>query len=128
MAPRARTTAKAAELPPVGLAGKVAETLGNLTLRPEDAALAALAVEYAQTIDRAHIIAARAAKIPFDPDSAEEVKRLAQRVSAQATMGDLGPKLLAVLDALGATPKARAQSPKPAGKSGPSALDALRSA
>lgn len=126
MPPRKRAAAVTES--PAGLAVKVAETLEKLTLRPEDAALAELAQEYARTIDRAHIIAARAAKIPFDPDSAEEVKRLAQRVSAQATMGDLGPKLLAALDALGATPKARSQSPKPVGKSGPSALDALRGA
>lgn len=85
----------------------VAETLEKLELQPEDAGLRTLALHYARVIDRAEAIAAQARKIPFDPDSADEVKRLAARVSAQVTASDIGPKLLAVLDALGATPKAR---------------------
>lgn len=109
-----------------GLAAKVQETLDTLELRPEDTALAALALEYGRTIDRAAIIAAQAAKIPFDPDSAEEVARLRAKVSAHSTMSDVGPKLLAALDALGATPKARAQSPKAQGKARGSALQAMR--
>jgi hypothetical protein len=94
----------------------VAATLAELALDPADQAVSRLALHLARTIDRAEAIAAQARKIPFEPDSADEVKRLAARVSAQATASDLGPKLLAALDALGATPKARAQSGgKPAG-------------
>lgn len=110
-----------------GLAEKVQATLDKLELRPEDAALAALALEYGRTIDRAAIIAAQASKIAFDPDSAEEVARLRAKVSAHATMSDVGPKLLAALDALGATPKARAQSPKAPNKRAGSSLQAMRS-
>jgi hypothetical protein len=105
----------------------VEETLGTLQLAPEDAAVARLALSYARTIDQAAAIAALAAKLPFDPDTAEAVEQLRKRVSAQATMGDLGPKLLAALDALGATPKARASAGKtpPAGAA-VSKLAALR--
>lgn len=91
----------------------VEETLANVEIRPEDAGLARLALQYARTIDQAAAIAAQAAKIPFDPDTEEELKKLRNRVSAQVTMSDLGPKLLAALDALGATPKARAANAKP---------------
>lgn len=129
MPPRGRKLAavpeKAAEKT-AGLAAKVQETLDKLELRPEDAALAALALEYGRTVDRAAAIAAQAAKIPFDPDTAEAVEQLRKRVTAHATMADLGPKILAVLDALGATPKARAQSPKATGKRAASALQAMR--
>lgn len=105
----------------------VEETLEHVVLQPEDAALARLALSYARTIDKAAAIAAQADRIPFDPDTAEEIKKLKAKVSAHATMADLGPKLQACLDALGATPKARAQNGKPAkGGSGPSKLSALR--
>lgn len=108
------------------MADSVAETLKNLELQPEDAALAALALKYAETIDRAAAIAAAAAKIPFDPDTAEQVENLRKRVSAQATMADLGPKLQAALDALGATPKARSAAGKPSTPMGKSKLVAFR--
>lgn len=112
--------------PPGKLAEKVRETLGQLSLQPEDAAVQALAVEYAETIDRAAELAEKAAEIPYDPDTAQMVARLKQRVDAHVVMADLGPKLLAALDALGATPKARAATGKPAPPSGPSRLAALR--
>lgn len=104
----------------------VDETLANLDLSPQDAALAQLARRYAATIDRAEAISAQAAKIPFDPDSAEAVEQLRKKVSAQVTMADLGPKLLAALDALGATPKARAAAGKPPPAGTGSKLTALR--
>lgn len=79
----------------------VQHTIANLTLRPEDSAAATLAERYAATIDA-------------DP---EQLK-------------DLGPKLLATLEALGATPRARAAGRKPAGggTGGTSKLAALREA
>lgn len=108
------------------LAPAVDETLGNLDLSPQDAALARLAQQYARTIDQAAAIAAQAARLPFDPDTAEAVEQLRKRVSAQVTMADLGPKLLAALDALQATPKSRAQAGKPAPAGTKSKLSALR--
>ena len=108
------------------LSPSVEEALKYATLQPEDAAVADLARSYARTIDNAAAIAERAAKIPFDPDTAEEVAKLRARVSAHATMADLGPKLLAALESLGVTPKARAAAGKPRGKAGPSKLQGLR--
>src|SRR5690606_34551160 len=72
---------------PVGndrkLTPAIEETLASLELRPEDAGIARLALQYARTIDRAEAIAAQAAKLPFDPDTAEAVEQLRKRVSAQ---------------------------------------------
>lgn len=97
---------------PKGLAHQVHKTLSELDLRPEDAAIASLAVEYAKTIDRAAVIAAQLARLPVTDDLAEEVRKLRAKVTAHATMADLGPKLQAALDALHATPKARASAGK----------------
>ena len=77
----------------------VAETIDALTLAPEDAAATRLARRYAAAIDAAE-----------DP---------------QEAMEKLGPKLLAVLEALGATPRSRAAS-KPATPA--ARLEALRAA
>lgn len=110
-----------------GLAAKVQETLDKLELRPEDTALAALAVQYARTLDRCEAIAADARRVPFDPDTAEALESLRKRVGAVTATSDLGPKILAALDALGATPKSRAASPKAAGKRAGSALQSMRS-
>lgn len=109
-----------------GLAAKVTETIEKLTLAPEDVAVAALAVQYARTLDRCEAIAADARKMPFDPDSVEALDQLKKRVAAVTATSDLGPKLLAALDALGATPKARAAKGTPAPSSGSSRLAALR--
>lgn len=83
------------------IAPAVAETIGGLTLSPEDAAAIRLAERYAAAID-----------------AAEE---------QQETLDKLGPKLLAVLDALGATPRARAGMKKTP-TAGESKLEALRAA
>lgn len=105
----------------------VESTLSALVLQPEDAAVARLALSYARTIDTAAAIAAQADRIPFDPDTADEVAKLRAKVSAHSTMADLGPKLQACLDALSATPKSRAALGKPTTPAGgPSKLAALR--
>lgn len=127
----ARTRRKLAAVPAVpagGLAGKVRESVGELALRSEDAAVAALAVEYAETIDRAAELARAAEALPYDPDTAVMVARLKTRVEAHTVMAEVGPKLLAALDALGATPKARAVVGKPASGGAKSKLAALREA
>jgi hypothetical protein len=71
-----------------GLAGKITETLGALPLTPADAAAGELALLYGRLLDRLAPLA-------------EQIK----------TAADLGPRLLAVLTALGATPAARVKSP-----------------
>lgn len=128
MPPRRRATAApTADTSDRKLVPAVEETLAHVVLQPEDAALARLALSYARTIDTAAAIAAQADRIPFDPDTADEVKKLRAKVSAHSTMADLGPKLQAALDALGATPKARASAGKaPTGGSGLSKLALMR--
>lgn len=108
------------------LTESVRETVEKLTLQPEDVAAAQLAVEYAETIERAADIAQEAANLPYDPDTAVMVQRLKQRVDAHAVMADVGPKLLAALDALGATPKARAAAGKTPPATGNSRLAQIR--
>lgn len=118
---------RAAPAPSVGeMTGKVRESLGYLALQPEDAALAALAERIARTIDEAAALAEAAAQVPYDPDTAAQVARLRQRVDAHVVVVDLAPKLQAALDALGATPKARALAGKPPPAGAKSKLSALR--
>lgn len=108
------------------MTGKVRETVGHLQLQPEDAGIAELALRYAETMDRAAELAELAAQVPYDPDTAVQVARLRQRVEAHVVMVDLGPKLQAALDALGATPKSRALAGKPPPAGQASKLTALR--
>ncbi len=85
------------------IAPAVAETIKQLTLGPEDAAAVRLAERYAAAIDAA------------------------PATEQQETLDKLGPKLLAALESLGATPKARAAlKTQPAGTGG--RLEALRAA
>ena len=81
------------------IAPAVAETLENLGLQPGDVALARLAEQYAAAIDAA------------DPDGRPDV------------LSKLGGRLLSALDALGATPRARAALKKGVAPSGPTKLD-----
>jgi hypothetical protein len=88
------------------LAEVVTETISVLTLKPEDVAAARLARRYAESIDAA-----------LGTDAYPKLLAL------------LGPKLLAALEALDATPSARAK-PKGAGQGDgkPSKLAQLRTA
>lgn len=104
----------------------VRESVGHLELLPEDAGIAALAVEYAETMDRAAALSTDLANVPYDDDTAQIVARLRTRVEAHAVVAEVGPKLQSALDALGATPKARAQVLKPASGGGTSKLTQLR--
>jgi hypothetical protein len=81
----------------------VRESTERLDLQPEDTAVVALALSYAARIDIAPV--------------AEAVK----------VLNDLGPKLLAAMQALGATPQARAlQGKKPTPDATVSPLAKLR--
>lgn len=118
---------RAAAVPSPGeLEQEVRETLETLPLRPEDAALRALVLRYARTIDDSRELAEAASALPYDPDTAVQVARMRQRLEAHAVMSDLGPKLLAALDAAGGTPKARAAAGKPPPPGAKSKLAALR--
>lgn len=89
----------------------VAETLQNLPDDPtsaRDAAARRLAMRYADQLDEAALIAADLEDVEVDEDNAQLLYALRKRVEAHQVLLDLGPKLLAVLESLGATPKGRA--------------------
>lgn len=83
--------------------------MSKLTLSETDRAAAQLARVYAEAIDDALVVAEEAKLIePEGENDARVLQGLLRRVEAQAVLGELGPKLLAVLESLGASPKARA--------------------
>jgi hypothetical protein len=116
------------------LVPKVEATLGALELAPADAALVRLVRDYAAAIDKAAELAAdvEAAEGTLDPDDIigrRQLAELARKVERQAVLATLGPKLLAALEALGATPAARNRGRAGGGgHGGDSRLQALREA
>lgn len=116
----------------------VAEAIDQLALKPEDAGVARLAQRYAAQIDESAQIAADLAEATAaaGSDAGEYDRRmltaLAKRVDAQAVLAELGPKLLAALESLGASPRARAAQVKGGATGGSNAgtgrLAAIRSA
>jgi hypothetical protein len=86
---------------------EVRHTIGQLALQPEDSAAATLAEQYARAIDQATCSACGATGDRLD---------------------QLGPKLLAVLESLGATPRARAAAGKTRGGGTGGKLAAVRAA
>lgn len=99
------------------LAPAVTASLDEIELEPEDAAAAKLAERYAREIDQADAAAAQADKVlrqidDEDFDTRELVSALKAKLGARTAVSDLGPKLLAALAELGATPKARAAARK----------------
>lgn len=98
-------------------------------LTAADAAALRLARRYGAAIDDAHQVAAElAALLPDDEDVRAQVAALAARVDAITTLDKLGPKLLASLEALGATPRARAAFKPVAKGAGGGKLAQLRNA
>lgn len=113
------------------LAPIVAAAIAELELTPADAAVVRLAEEYAARLDEAAHLAHRLAVLAERADDPAEAYRLLGKVQAQTVLSDLGPKLLAALAALGATPAARARIRSGAGGGAPRAaggLAALREA
>lgn len=106
----------------------VSETLRNLDENARDAAARVLADRYAAAIDEAAAIAADLADVDVDEDNAQAVYALRKRVEAHQVLIDLGPKLLAVLESLGATPKGRAALGKTAAPAAGGKLAGLRAA
>lgn len=109
------------------VAPAVAETLATLTLAEPDAGAAQLARRYAAAIDNAADIAEQLRQAVEDVDGdapiRQRIQALAVRVDAHQVLVDLGPKLLTALEALGATPRARALTAKGAG--GPATVGRL---
>lgn len=107
----------------------VVTALGDLDDNPRDAAARRLADRYAAQIDDAAQIAADLAEVAAeDDDQARQIAALTRRVQAHAVLAELGPRLLAVLESLGATPKGRAQLGKAPAAAGSGKLAAMRAA
>lgn len=94
------------------LAPVVEQSLAALTLNDEDQAAAALARAYARQLDgvtRAEFLAECALQEVGDEDPMTRlyIQGLKAKVDAKEMFDRIGPKLLAVLESLGATPAAR---------------------
>lgn len=104
---------------------------------PEDGAAVQLARRYAALIDEAapaskYDIPLRALRRAVlecsDPKAGEHLAKIEQALAAHSVASDLGPKLLAVLTALGMTVAGRGATPKGGAPGGPvrTKLDELR--
>jgi hypothetical protein len=94
----------------------VNEALKNLTVADRDKAAVQLAKRYAALIDEATPASkyrdpmraiSRAIGMSGDEDAVKAFDKIADALAAHSVMSDLGPKLLAVLTALGMTPAGR---------------------
>lgn len=112
------------------LAPAVEETLAALELVDADAALVRLARSYAAAIDDAAVLADALDGMPRDDEDIERLVRVLEaKVRAQTVLETFGPKLLAALSALGATPAARGKRKGGGGdRAGENRLQALRAA
>lgn len=95
------------------LAPAVVEVVKALNLKPEDLVLGVLAEQYAEAIDEMATAAERAGlmiewDVFADEDGfREQLWALQKTVQWKNTLVSLGPRLLATLEAMGASPKAR---------------------
>ncbi|SDU42483.1 terminase small subunit [Jiangella alkaliphila] len=116
------------------LAPAIDETIAKLEPDDVDAGVVQLARRYAALVDDAREAAALADDLadridPEDFTTGQMVARLGAKVQAQTVLAELGPKLLAALEQLGATPAARAKlRGGGAPVAGPNRLAALRQA
>jgi hypothetical protein len=115
------------------LAPAVESTLAALDPADVDAAVVKLTRRYAAAIDDADDLATEAEAVaraldPDDIDGRQQLAVLALKVEGQAVLGAFGPKLLAALKELHATPAARARRKSGGGgdRPEPTRLQALR--
>ena len=111
------------------IAQAVTAALEDACVLDRDAAAVALAKRYAALLDDAERLAEMAALV--EPETDTQARKLASleiAVDAQSVTSDLGPKLLAVLTALGMTPAGRGVKggAQGAGTPGSSKFDELR--
>lgn len=137
MPPRARSLAAVPD--PVGpMLTATRDTLKKLDAEPKDEGLRRLAEHYARAVDEARMIAVDARQL-LDASAKGDIdipKRmlnaLQKHAEATTVLTEVGPKLQAALEALGASPKARAQitgkGDKPDARPGQSSLDRRRAA
>lgn len=112
----------------------VAETIKALDTADVDAGAVRLAVRYAHDLDEAAVISASLTKAlreleELSPTLHDKFLTLAVRIEETTVLGNLGPKLLAALEQLAATPAARAKLRGGGGTGGGSSwLDNMRNA
>lgn len=94
-------------------------TLGAIDVEPRFEAAAKLAERYAAQLDDAHWTEKRADDVlkmveqnADDVELLDAVQALRAKLSARSAVENLGPKLAALLDALGATPMGKAKLDK----------------
>ena len=100
---------------PVGeILPSVRDTIAQLGSEPKDAALRRLAEHYARSIDEARMIAIDARRL-LDASAKGDIEipkrmlnALVKHSESDQVLADLGPRLQAALESLGASPKARA--------------------
>src|SRR6266536_129927 len=97
------------------LAPAVEEMLAALQSDQVDAAAVRLAQRYARDIDDARLVAASLEPVlreilALDPKIHDRLLSLAVRIERTTVLASLGPKLLAALEQLGATPAARSKT------------------
>lgn len=125
--------------PIMSLSDEIGTALAAATLKPEDGATRALAVQYAVLIDEAapagkygKALAWLAGEIEVEADQRDRCVEIIRIALAEHTVAsDLGPKLLAALEALGMSPRARAaqqKGTKTGDRRTPTRLDELRAA
>ncbi len=116
------------------LAPAVEEMLAALQSDQVDAAAVRLAQRYARDIDDARLVAASLEPVlreilALDPKIHDRLLSLAVRIERTTVLASLGPKLLAALEQLGATPAARSKTGAGGGdRAGKGQLQALREA
>jgi hypothetical protein len=112
----------------------VAATIHALEpLDARDSGTAKLALRYARDIDRAELVAAQLEKVlrqvaGLDIDVYDRLLPLAVKIERTAVLATLGPKLLAALEQLGATPIVRSGKGDGGGGKPAGQLQALRTA
>lgn len=113
----------------MSLADELADALAALpTNKPQDAAIRALSVRYAEDLDESPSLSIEGAwfielveGLSGRQSDVERAKRFVARVDQVQVLGLLGPKLQAALEALEMTPRARAAVRLPAGGTTPAA-------
>lgn len=102
------------------LVPEVTKALQAAQTAPEDVAAVALAVRYAELLDEAAVSQQYAEAVKLvdsaldqgNPLVARAWSRIVSALAEHSTASDLGPKLLAALTSLGATPAARKDAAK----------------
>jgi hypothetical protein len=112
----------------------VRDALAVKPAAPEDGAVAALALEYARLSDEAAPAGKYEAALTWlsgqgadDRDADKHIRTISQALAAHSVASDLGPKLLAALESLEMSPRARGAAKKGTADDKPSAnpLDEL---